>query len=99
MITAQKGNDLLEAQKNLEIAEARLKVERANAEALIAKDVALAKLYSEHPEFLDYLIQQGWAAALAKANVVYLPAGTDPTTILNVGDGTTQPVVPVTPGQ
>jgi len=97
VITAEKSNQLLEAQKNLEIAEAKLAVARKEAEAMIAKDAALAALYAEHPEFLDMLIQKGWAEALAAAGAVYIPAGTDPTTIINPNGNPPQVVIPAQP--
>ncbi|OGC45125.1 hypothetical protein A2V49_04715 [candidate division WWE3 bacterium RBG_19FT_COMBO_34_6] len=97
VINAEKANDLLIAQRDLEIALAKLEVEKAKALALIAKDTALAQLYSEHPEFLDYLVQLGWANALAQAGAIYIPSGTDPMTIIQPNGQGAQVVIPATP--
>jgi hypothetical protein len=97
VINAQKANELLQIQKDLEIAEERLKVKQTEALAAIAQDVALADLYALHPEFLDYLVQQEWADALADAGAVYVPAGVDPMTIIQPHGAGVDVVVPASP--
>ncbi|RJR27458.1 hypothetical protein C4561_02065 [candidate division WWE3 bacterium] len=89
VIEAEKANELLKAQKDFEIAVAIFEVKKQEALSLIAKDTALAELYSLHPEYLDMLVQEMWSAALAEAGAIYIPAGTDPTTIIQPGTGST----------
>ncbi|MBN1149338.1 MAG: hypothetical protein JXA78_18900 [Anaerolineales bacterium] len=83
VIIAQKANDLRNAQEDQKIAEAQLEVEKTRAQAEIASVLALANLYADNPEYLDFLIQQLWAQAWANTDKVVVPAGTNPITILS----------------
>jgi hypothetical protein len=64
VIEAQKSNDLLAAQRELEIARAKAASAEEQAKADLARELALAVLYAEHPDYLQLQM------ALANANAI-----------------------------
>jgi hypothetical protein len=93
VIEAQKSNELLTVQKDLEIADAQLKVDQTKAQSALAEKIAFALMLQNNPVYADYLVQQYWAAAWGNSSKFVIPAGTDPTTVLNPDDTAMPPVV------
>jgi len=92
VIESQKANDLLSAQKDLEInkAQAAAAAERASAE--LAKEKALAALYSLNPNYSQLQLALANASAIkATDKLIYIPAGTVPQLVIS------QEVTPVVP--
>lgn len=83
IITAQKSNDLLSAEKELEIQKIAALAATERAKADVANQLALGKLYAEHPEFLQLSIAQANASALKEGDkIIFTPEGTTPTLVL-----------------
>jgi hypothetical protein len=86
VIDAQKANDLLSAQKDLEIARAQAAAAAEKAKADLANEIALAALYSEHPEYLQMQIALANASALKETDkIIFTPSGVSPQLILSSG--------------
>ncbi|MFN2271143.1 MAG: SPFH domain-containing protein [Anaerolineae bacterium] len=96
VIEAEKANDLLAAQKDLEINKALADAAAEAARAELAQELALAKLYSENPDYLYLQVVLANASALkATDKIIFTPEGTTPTIVLP-GPGI-MPVVETTP--
>ena len=98
VIEAQKSNDLLSAQKDLQINQAIAEASIAKAKAELAREIALADLYSNNSNY--YLLQMALANASALKDtdkIIFTPEGVFPqlvfgnniTPVLPVGSGTT----------
>ncbi|MFL7793071.1 MAG: SPFH domain-containing protein [Anaerolineae bacterium] len=96
VIEAEKANDLLAAQKDLEINKAKADAAAEAARAALAQELALAKLYSENPEYVYIQVVLANASALKETDkIIFTPEGVAPTIVLP-GPGIT-PVVETTP--
>jgi hypothetical protein len=93
VIEAQKSNDLLSAQKDLEInkALAAAASERANAD--LARELALALIYSNNPNYFQYQMALANASAIKDTDkLIFTTEGTFPSLVFGQN---LQPVVPV----
>ena len=93
VIEAQKNNDLLAAQRDLEInkALAAAASERANAE--LARELALAAIYSANPNYFQYQMALVNASAIkATDKLIFTVEGMFPSLVFGEN---LQPVVPV----
>lgn len=96
VIEAQKNNDLLSAQRDLEInkALAAAAIERAKAD--LAKEIALAELYTNNSAYLQYQLAVANASAIKSTDkLIITPEGVFPQLIF--GSNVT-PVLPIGPG-
>lgn len=83
IIQAEKDNELLEADLDLQVQAARAKAATEQAKADIAKQLALAEVYGNNPEYLQLLMVQTNASALKPTDkVIFSPEGTTPTIVL-----------------
>lgn len=83
VIEAQKANELTVAQLDIEIAQTQLEAAEVRAQIETANERAVATLYANNPDYVHLLEQQAWAAAIGEADKIFLPAGSDPLTILS----------------
>jgi hypothetical protein len=93
VIEAQKANDLLAAQRDLEInrAMAVAAIERAKAD--LAKEIALAELYTTNPAYYQYQMALANASAISNTDkLIFVPEGTFPQLIFGEN---LRPVVPI----
>lgn len=82
-IEAEKTNELLAAERDLEINSAKALAATEQAKATLARDLALAELYANNPEYLQLQIIQANASALQPTDkVIFTPEGTIPTLVL-----------------
>jgi len=96
VIEAQKNNDLLSAQRDLEINKALAVAAIEKAKADLAREIALAELYTTNPAYLQYQVLLANASALKPTDkLIITPEGVFPQLIL--GSNIT-PVLPVTNG-
>jgi hypothetical protein len=96
VIEAQKNNDLLSSQRDLEInrAMAVAAIERAKAD--LAREIALAELYSTNQNYYSYQIALANASAIKPTDkLIFIPEGTFPQLIFGQD---LKPVVPVADG-
>lgn len=96
VIQAEKNNELLEAQLNEQIAEQELLVQQIQSLAAVADEQALAEMYSDNPEYVEYLIGLAQANAWGELDKVIVPVGTTPATVLTPGE---EVITVVEPGQ
>jgi regulator of protease activity HflC (stomatin/prohibitin superfamily) len=93
VIDAQKTNDLLSAQRDLEINQAMAVAAIEKAKADLAKEIALADLYSKNPNYYAYQIALANASAIKGTDkLIFVPEGTFPQLIFG---NDLKPVVPV----
>ncbi|RPJ43728.1 MAG: hypothetical protein EHM21_11110 [Chloroflexi bacterium] len=93
VIDAQKANDLLSAQRDLEINQAMAVAAIEKAKADLAKEIALADLYTTNPNYYYYQIALANAGAIkATDKLIFVPEGTFPQLIFG---NDLKPVVPV----
>jgi hypothetical protein len=93
VIEAQKANDLLSAQKDLEINKAKALAAAEKADADLAKESALASLYSSYPNYYQLQVMLANASAIKDTDkLIYLPVGTVPQLVISNG---VMPVVPI----
>ena len=79
IIEAQKSNDLLAAEQDLAINQALAEAATAKAKADLAIQMALAKIYADHPGFLQLQIVQANADAIQPTDkLIFTPEGTVP---------------------
>lgn len=95
VIEAQKANDLLSAQRDLEINEAMALAAIEKAKADLAREIALAELYSTNQNYYTYQMALANASAIKSTDkLIFVPEGTFPQLIFGES---LSPVVPVTP--
>jgi len=83
IIAAEKSNQLLAAEQDLEINKAKALAATEKANADLAVQVALAKLYSQNPDYLRLQIVQANADAIQPADkIIFTPEGMVPTLVL-----------------
>lgn len=83
IIEAEKANELLAATRDLEVQTARAAAAAEQAKAELAKDIALAELYSTNPGFLQMHMAQTNATALRETDkVIFTPEGVAPTLVI-----------------
>ena len=70
VIEAQKANELLSAQQDLEINKAMAAAAAEKAKVELAQQLALAELYTTHPEYLQLQIALANAAALKNTDKI-----------------------------
>lgn len=72
--------------EKLKLVDAQKKVAAAQAQVDIAQEIALAELYSSHPEYVALLVAQANASAIQPTDkIIYTPAGDFPNLILSNG--------------
>lgn len=78
-VIAQQGeNDLLTANANLEVERTNRQIAEEQAMAATAEERAMATLIQENPAYGDYLESQAIATAVSGAEMIIVPAGTNP---------------------
>lgn len=83
IIEAEKANDLLAATRELEIQKARALAAAEQAKADLARETALAELYTGNPAFLQREIAQANANALRETDkIIFTPEGVAPTIVI-----------------
>jgi hypothetical protein len=83
IIQAEKDNELLDADLDLQVQAARAKAATEQAKADTAKQLALAEVYGNNPEYLRLLLVQANASALNETDkLIFTPEGTTPTIVL-----------------
>lgn len=83
IIQAEKDNELLEADLDLQVQAARAKAAAEQAKADTAKQLALAEVYGNNPDYLKLLLVQANASALNETDkLIFTPEGTTPTIVL-----------------
>jgi regulator of protease activity HflC (stomatin/prohibitin superfamily) len=93
VIDAQKSNDLLSAQRDLEINKAMAIAAIEKAKADLAKEIALADLYTKNPNYYYYQTALANAGAIKSTDkLIFVPEGTFPQLIFG---NELKPVVPV----
>jgi hypothetical protein len=96
VIDAQKANDLLSAQRDLEINQALAIAAIERAKADLAKEIALAELYSTNPNYYALQIALANASAIKDSDkLIFIPEGTFPQLIFGQD---LRPVVPISDG-
>lgn len=83
VIEAQKTNDLRSAELDLAVAQAELEVELQKALAELAPEHALADLYQQNPEYVQYLVEIAQAKAWGSMDKVILPEGVTPDAVIS----------------
>lgn len=83
VIQAEKNNEILEAELKLTLEEKNLEIQRLRALALLADEAALAQLYQDHPEYVNYLIQIAFAESWGDTDKVFLSEGQTPEMIIS----------------
>jgi len=97
VIEAQKANDLLSAQRDLEINKALAAAAIEKAKADLAREIALAELYSGNSNYYTLQLALANASAIkASDKLIFVPEGTFPQLIFGEN---LQPVVPVVRGE
>lgn len=93
VIEAQKANDLLAAQRDLDINKALAAAAIEKAKADLAREIALAELYSGNSTYATYQMSLANAQAIKETDkLIFVPEGVFPQLIF--GDSL-RPVVPV----
>lgn len=93
VIEAQKNNDLLAAQRDLDINKALAAASIEKAKADLAKEIALAELYTNNPSYYSYQVALANASAIKSSDkLIFVPAGTFPQLVFG---NDLKPVVPV----
>lgn len=83
IIEAEKNNELIEAELDLQVQTARAVAAAEQAKAELARQVELAALYADSPEYLSLLVAQANASALkATDKVIFTQEGTTPTIVV-----------------
>lgn len=78
-VIAQQGeNDLATANANLEVERTNRLIAEQQALAATAEEQAMATLIQQNPAYGDYLESQAIAAAVSGAEMIIVPAGTNP---------------------
>lgn len=94
VIEASKANDLLAAQKDLEINKALSAAAAEKAKADLAKDLALAEMYTKNPTYAAYMAAVINASAIKETDkFIFTPEGVFPQLVFS-GAGVL-PTVPV----
>jgi hypothetical protein len=94
VIEASKANDLLSAQKDLEINKALSAAAAEKAKADLAKDLALAEMYSKNPTYAAYMAAIVNASAIKDTDkFIFTPQGAFPQLVFS-GNGVL-PTIPV----
>lgn len=95
VIDAEKTNALLSAQRDLEINTAKAVAAAELAKADLAKEIALAQIYSSNPNYYYYQMSVVNASAIKDTDkLIFTTEGTFPQLVFGEG---LNPVVPVTP--
>lgn len=95
VIEAQKNNDLLAAQRDLDINTALAAAAIEKAKADLAREIALAEIYSGNSAYLDYQLALANANAIkATDKLIFVQEGSFPQLIFGEN---LNPVVPVAP--
>jgi hypothetical protein len=93
VIEAQKNNDLLSAQRDLDINRALAEAAIEKAKADLAREIALAELYSGNPSYYSYQVALANASAIKSTDkLIFVPEGTFPQLVFG---NSLSPVVPV----
>ncbi len=93
VIEAQKNNDLLSAQRDLEINTAMAAAAIEKAKADLAREIALAELYTTNAPYFQYQMALANASAIKESDkLIFVPEGTFPQLIFGES---LRPVVPV----
>lgn len=83
IIQAEKDNELLAAQLDLEVQRSRALAAQEEAKASVARQLALAALYADNPEFVQLQLAQTNASALKPTDkIIFTPEGATPTIVL-----------------
>jgi hypothetical protein len=86
VINAQKSNDLLAAQKDLEISKAQALAAAEKAKADLARETALAALYSANPNYYSYQMSLANAGAIKETDkLIFTTEGVFPQLIFGSG--------------
>lgn len=82
-IEATKNNEQLAAERNIVINQSLAEAAEAQARADAAFQLALAEIYTSHPDYVQFLIVQANASALTETDkIIFTPEGTIPTLVL-----------------
>jgi hypothetical protein len=83
VIEQQKSNDLFAAQKELEVTAVEAEVAVLTAQAALAQEVVLARIYAENPQYayIQALITNA-SALRATDKIIFTPEGTSPTIVV-----------------
>lgn len=93
VIEAQKANDLLSAQKDLEINKAKALAAAEKADADLAREAALATLYTNNPNYYQLQTMLANASAIKETDkLIFVQEGTFPQLVFSQG---ITPVVPI----
>jgi hypothetical protein len=98
VIEQQNSNDLLQAQLQLEVNTARYKAAEEAAKADNADKLYVASILQNNPSYAYWLALQAIAPTWTNVDKVYIPAGTNPLTVLGI-DGAPSITVPAQSGQ
>jgi hypothetical protein len=94
VISQQNANNLLQVQGDLAVAEQQTLVAEQNALASTAEERATAALLTANPAYASLLYYQQLAVAVEGANMIIVPAGTNPFLMFGQ-DGLIQPTIDV----
>ncbi len=96
VISQQNANDLLDAQLQLDVNTARFQAAEEAAKANNADKLYVATILQNNPNYAYWLALQTLAPSWTNVDKVYIPAGTNPLTIIGV-DGMPGITVPLSP--
>ena len=96
VISQQNANDLLDAQLQLDVNTARYRAAEEAAKADNADKLYLASILQNNPNYAYWLALQAIAPTWTNVDKVYIPAGSNPLTVLGI-DGMPGITVPTTP--
>ncbi|MEM7536263.1 MAG: SPFH domain-containing protein [Chloroflexota bacterium] len=83
IIEAEKANELLAAEKDLEIQTIAAQAAAERAKAEVAKEMAVAEIYTLHPEYGDFQIARENASALSSTDkLIFGQEGLAPTLVI-----------------
>jgi hypothetical protein len=96
VISQQNANDLLDAQLQLDVNTARFQAAEEAAKANNADKLYVATILQNNPNYAYWLALQTLAPSWTNVDKVYIPAGTNPLTVIGV-DGMPGITVPLAP--
>ena len=96
VIQQQNSNDLLDAKLQLDVNNARYQAAEVKAKADNADKLYVASILQDNPNYAYWLSLQTLAPTWTDVDKVYIPAGTNPLTVMGVGTvpGVTIPATP-----
>ncbi len=96
VIQQQNANDLLDAKLQLDVNTAKFRAAEEAAKAANADKLYVATILQNNPNYAYWLALQAIAPTWTNVDKVYIPAGTNPLTIMGI-DGMPGITVPVNP--